>query len=290
MTQAPEQSNQSALCVLASGSRGNCSVLVTTRADGRRDAVLFDLGLSPRRTRQSLDALGLSIDDVRAAVVTHLDSDHCHSGWARGRGDSFPLYVHEHHLDRAGRGGFIRSRAEQFNDQTLAITDGVRLSATMMSHDELGVAAFRVTLPCGASLGYATDMGRATRALAEHLAGVDVLAIESNYCPYLQKTSPRPVWLKNRIMGGAGHLSNAQSAELVSAIAPGKRVVLLHLSQECNRPEIALRAHDTERFEITVSAQDKPTAWVSIVTPETTGATPRVEFPERWQQVLFGRA
>ena len=279
MTQPTDRNNQSALCVLASGSRGNCSVLVTTRADGRRDAVLFDLGLSPRRTRLALDTLGLSIDDVRAAVVTHLDSDHCHSGWVRGRGDSFPLYVHEHHLDRAQRGGFIRSRAERFDDRSLAITDGVRLSATLMSHDELGVAAFRVTLPCGASLGYATDLGRATRALAEHLAGVDVLAIESNYCPYLQKTSPRPAWLKRRIMGGAGHLSNAQSAELVRAIAPGKRVVLLHLSQECNRPEIALRAHDTERFEITVSAQDEPTGWIRVESPDPTGTAPRVEFP-----------
>ena len=294
MATAPEPDHmpetRSALCVLASGSRGNCSVLVTTHDDGRRDAVLFDLGLSPRRTRQTLDAVGVSIDDVRAAVVTHLDSDHCHSGWARGRRDSVPLFVHESHLDRAHRGGFMRTRAEAFGERTVTITGGVRLRATLMSHDELGVAAFRVTLPCGASLGYATDLGRATQGLADHLAGVDVLAIESNYCPYLQKTSLRPAWLKHRIMGGAGHLSNAQSAELVRAIAPGRRVVLLHLSQECNRPEVALRTHDTGAFEIIVSGQDEPTAWVAIERSNAPESPLRVELPAHRQQILFGSA
>jgi len=288
MPSTPEQETRSALCVLASGSRGNCSALVTTFDDGRRDVVLFDLGLSPRRTRNTLEAIGVSIDDVRAAVVTHLDSDHCNAGWAKGRGDSFPLFLHERHIGRAERGGFLRSRADRFDDKSFAVTDHVRISATLMSHDSLGVAAFHVELSGGATLGYATDLGHATPGLAEHLAGVDVLAIESNYCPYLQKTSQRPPWLKQRIMGGAGHLSNAQSADLVRAIAPGRRVVLLHLSQECNRPEIALRAHDAGAYEITVSGQDEPTDWIEIEPSAAAGGTPRVELPGHKQHALFG--
>ena len=170
MASNPERETRSALCVLASGSRGNCSALVIVRSSGRRDVILFDLGLSPRRTRRTLDAIGVSIDDVRAAVVTHLDSDHCNPGWARGRGDSFPLYVHERHLGRAERGGFINARADRFNDDPFEITGEVRISAMMMTHDDLGVAAFRVSHPGGASLGYATDVGHATQGLAEHLA------------------------------------------------------------------------------------------------------------------------
>jgi len=285
-----ENATRSALCVLASGSRGNCSALVTAHADGSRDVVLFDLGISPRRTRNLLAELGASIDDVRAAVVTHLDSDHCHSGWAKARGDAFPLYVHQGHLGRAERAGFIYSRADRFRDDEFEPCPGVRISATLMSHDTLGVAAFRIALPCGAALGYATDLGHATQGLAEHLAGVDVLAIESNYCPYLQKTSQRPAWLKQRIMGGAGHLSNAQSAELVRAIAPRRRVVLLHLSQECNRPEVALRTHDTDSFDVIVSSQHEPTEWIEIDRAETRRDAPAVVLPTPRQQVLFGSA
>ena len=294
MTAIPEpaanEQSRSALCVLASGSRGNCSALVTTHRDGQRDVILFDLGLSPRRTRRTLEEIGVSIDDVRAAVVTHLDSDHCNGGWARGRGNAFPLFLHERHLGRAERGGFLGSRADRFNDEPFPVAQGVQIHSTLMSHDELGVAAFRVSLPCGASLGYATDLGHATQGLAEHLAGVDVLAIESNYCPYLQKTSTRPSWLKSRIMGGAGHLSNAQSAELVRAIAPRRRVVLLHLSQECNRPEIALRTHDGESREVIVSAQDEPTGWIDIEASGEPGVKANVTLATAKQHALFGPA
>jgi len=290
MATAPDDNATSALCVLASGSRGNCSALVTTHSSGRRDVILFDLGLSPRRTRQTLETIGVSIDDVRAAVVTHLDSDHCNGGWAKGRGNAFPLFVHEGHLGRAERGGFLNSRAERFDEESFSVTDEVQVHATIMSHDSLGVAAFRISLPDGASLGYATDLGHATQGLAEHLAGVDVLAIESNYCPYLQKTSARPPWLKNRIMGGSGHLSNAQSAELVRTIAPKRRIVLLHLSQECNRPEIALRSHDTDSYEVIVSGQDEPTGWIPIEQCDKSGARPNVELPTAKQHALFGQS
>ncbi len=281
---------RSALCVLASGSRGNCSAVVTHHADGNRDVVLFDLGLSPRRTRQTLESIGVSIEDVRGAVLTHLDSDHCHTGWAKGRGNLFPLYLHERHMGRAERTGFLNNRAVRFNAEQFEVASSMSVRATLMSHDQLGVAAFRVELSSGATLGYATDVGHGTQDLAEHLNGVDVLAIESNYCPYLQKTSPRPSWLKNRIMGGSGHLSNAQSAELVRAIAPAQQVVLLHLSQECNKPETALRAHDTDALQITVSGQNEPTPWIDIEPSESPAVSSKIVIEGHKQHALFGPA
>ncbi|VAX40606.1 hypothetical protein MNBD_PLANCTO03-1430, partial [hydrothermal vent metagenome] len=106
----------------------------------------------------------------------------------------------------------------------------------------------------------------------------------------LQKTSTRPSWLKSRIMGGAGHLSNAQSAELVRAIAPRRRVVLLHLSQECNRPEVALRTHDAKLREVVVSAQDEPTGWIDIEASGEPCAKPTVTLAAAKQHALFGSA
>ena len=88
---------------------------------------------------------------------------------------------------------------------------------------------------------------------------MDVLAIESNYCPVMQRDSDRPDFLKDRIMNGAGHLSNEECRGAVSAIAPKREVVLLHLSRQCNTPEQATRYHAGAPYRVTVSAHDTPT-------------------------------
>ncbi|MEY2716643.1 MAG: putative metallo-hydrolase YycJ, partial [Planctomycetota bacterium] len=90
-------------------------------------------------------------------------------------------------------------------------------------------------------LGLATDLGRASGALIEAMRGVDILAIESNYDRDMQLASDRPAFLKDRIMGGKGHLSNEECIEAVRAIAwprGPEHVVLLHLSRDCNCPDL----------------------------------------------------
>ena len=103
--------------------------------------------------------------------------------------------------------------------------------------------SFRLETDAG-SLGFATDIGRASDALVDLLRGVDLLAIESNYDRDMQLGSARPKFLKDRIMGGRGHLSNEECVEAVRAIAfpdEPSQVVLLHLSRDCNHPD-AVRA------------------------------------------------
>jgi phosphoribosyl 1,2-cyclic phosphodiesterase len=100
--------------------------------------------------------------------------------------------------------------------------------------------------------------------MIDHLRGVDVLALESNYCPVLQVASDRPRFLKDRIMCGSGHLSNEQCARAVGLIAPRSHVVLLHLSQECNTPELALAGHRDRGYGVTVSSQHEATAWIDF--------------------------
>jgi len=294
MPESTTPRHDSSLCVLASGSRGNCSALVVERSSGdrrtERRVVLFDLGLSPRRTGRLLDAAGVGLDEVSCAVLTHLDRDHCHSGWLTLRRSGFPVFVHERHLGRARRSGLLHARSDRFGEDGFEPFEAVRIHPMLVAHDSLGVAVFLVELPCGGRLGYATDVGRPTPEIAAHLAGVDMLALESNYCPELQERSARPVWLKRRITGGAGHLSNQQSSELVRAIAPRRRVVLLHLSEDCNRPEAVMDAHKHDRLEITVSSQREPTGWIPIE-PDPNGAGwPAVRLPKPRQQELFGAA
>lgn len=280
-----------ALCVLASGSRGNCAVLVVPKTcETARRVILFDAGLSPRRTRALLHAQGIRPDEVDEIVFTHLDSDHCHPGWIHALRPgsvtgawSATLRIHRMHMGRAQRMGLLYARSEPFEDE-FSPAPGIDVRVMMHAHDDLGVAVFRCSIEVpdrpGATLGYATDLGHVNAGLIDHLYAVDTLAIESNYCPVMQEASGRPAMLKRRIMGGAGHLSNEQSAMAVSRIMPRHHLVLLHLSQQCNEPAIAMGHHrgyiegDAGRGCV-ISSQSEPTPWVPV-SGDGTAREPRV--------------
>ncbi|HHN78962.1 MAG TPA: MBL fold metallo-hydrolase [Phycisphaerales bacterium] len=253
------------LCVLASGSTGNCSIL-RLRPDPASRATrtcLIDAGLSPTRTRRLLAERGLAMGDIDDIILTHLDGDHFHAGWKRARDCRATLRLHRRHTGRAQRSGSMMRRNEPFSER-VELTEGVGFEPVLLNHDDLGVAVFRFTFPDGGSLGFATDLGRPTDTLIDHLRGVDVLAIESNYCPRLQAASGRPAFLKQRITGGSGHLSNEQCHRAVEQIGPGSDVVLLHLSKQCNTRELAVRAHEGAPYRLTVSSHDTPTDWIWI--------------------------
>ncbi|MBL0927546.1 MAG: MBL fold metallo-hydrolase [Phycisphaerales bacterium] len=256
------------LVVLASSSAGNCSVLI--HGEGRtRRCTLIDAGLSPRRTRQLLHALALDLDRIDDILFTHLDGDHAHPGWIAALPKHARFRIHARQLGRARRDGFLVRRTELFKDQPFELPCGAAVRPVPLdAHDDLGVAAFRISPPGaagdGPTLGFATDLGRVTDGLVSALRGVDVLAIESNYCPELQESSDRPEFLKRRIMDGSGHLSNQQSAQAVRAIGPRRGVVLLHLSRQCNTPERARAAHDHPGLHLTIAGHDQPTAPIDI--------------------------
>lgn len=252
-----------ALCVLASSSGGNCSALVVD-GPGGSGLILLDAGLSPRRTRALLGDAGLGDLPIHAMVLTHLDADHWNVGWLEARPETTRLYIHRRHRGRATREGILHRPSEMF-DEPFSPVPGVVVSPLLCSHDELGVAAFRITLAGGATLGYATDVGRPTDELVSHLAGVDVLALESNYCPVMQQRSGRPAFLVRRIMGGGGHLSNQQSADLAFRIAPRGHIVLLHLSRQCNTSDAAKAAYDGCPISLTISSHDTPTGRIPVV-------------------------
>lgn len=252
--------------MLSSSSSGNCSALIHGEG-GTRAVTLIDAGLSPRRTRLMLAGLGLTIEQVHDIVLTHLDVDHCHPNWVRLLPRHVTLHVHRRHISRGMRSGLLHQRTEVFDEET-RLRPGVRFSAVIASHDDLGTAAFRVSFddaPEADDLGYATDIGRVTPELVEHLRSVAVLAIESNYCPDLQRASGRPRQLIRRIMDGTGHLSNQQSAKAVREIAPTRHLVLLHLSRQCNRPELAAAAHAGAPCPVTIAHWSEPSRPVRVV-------------------------
>ena len=287
-----------ALRVLASGSAGNCSVLVVPSATGD-DAggagparvVLIDAGLSPRKTETLLADSGIGLEDVSDILLTHLAHDHAHTGWARPAvAPNATLRIHRAHMGRARRAGLLHRRTEPMDDGPNEIARTLTADTARMAHDDLGVCVFRLRLDqVGCDIGFATDLGRPTEALIDHLTGVDVLAIESNYCPDMQESSDRPAFLKRRIMGGAGHLSNEEAAEAVDRIGPREHVVFLHLSRDCNQPERVSALHEGADYAWTIASQSTPTRWIPI-TPSNARATPmpRLAAIGARQHALFG--
>ena len=284
------------LCVLGSGSKANCTVLHTrcVGADGMvRDSVcLIDLGFSPKMTDRLLRHVGLSLEMVTAVLLTHLDSDHCHAGWTNPHAlpRAAQVFLHEGHLQRAYTRGLNGGRLQRFTGARGKCGEGfvaceaageqgrLHVHPLMTFHDDLGAAVFRVAIGGSSrgggadapAFGYATDLGRVTDELIGHLGhegllgGVDALVIESNYCPKLQVASDRPEFLKRRVMGGRGHLSNQEALEAVEAIVPREHVVLVHLSKQCNDAVLVSSLHEGCDYTLTVSSQDEPTRWVPV--------------------------
>jgi phosphoribosyl 1,2-cyclic phosphodiesterase len=271
------------LCVLGSGSAGNCSVLRTPGG-----AVLIDAGLGPRVTESRLKGTGLKLDDVRAICLTHLDHDHFNGNWIPTicRRD-IRVFVNSHRLNDLLRttlvDEFRRACSRAFKNlidtfgtsKPFQPIDGLNFRALKLAHDRHGSHGF-VIEGFGARIGYATDLGHVPDVLVDHFHDVDLLALESNYDADMQVNSARPWFLKRRIMGGKGHLSNEQAFDAIRAIldrAQRRRgclpshIVLLHRSRQCNCPRVLrnLFLQDPRvARRLTLSDQHRRTGWLRL--------------------------
>jgi phosphoribosyl 1,2-cyclic phosphodiesterase len=235
-------SDEFQIYVLGSGSGGNSSVLAFDDTSGHRRLIQIDLGLGPRTCAARAQELGFNIDCVEAAIITHGDSDHITATWGRTFARrEIPVYVTDPHINAVLRAG-IPERCIQRLCQSASITNDLTVHTATSPHDREGSASLRFDLHTqDLKLAWLTDLGRVLPAVETLIDGCDAIAIESNYDLEMQKRSPRPLFLKERIMGGAGHLSNTEALDAVmrlDADRPLSRVVLLHLSRECNCPHL----------------------------------------------------
>jgi len=284
------------LCVLGSGSGGNVTLLTCTPAPGvRPSAILIDAGLGPRTTAQRLHRAGLTLAELSGVCVTHFDTDHFRSSWMKPMAElGLPLFCHRWHLEDLRKvrnnqqletAGLVRP----FKEHTaFRVAPHITADAIRLQHDRQGTSGFRFTLACGTSVGFATDLGHATEALCRHVAGVDVLCIESNYDEGMTKRSSRPSFVNRRNLSDSGHLSNEQALAAVrrvnelSGAGNPRKVVLLHRSSDCNHPTKVRRCFGRDpalRRRVVLTEQRRSSAWVRL------RALPAVR---RGQQTLAG--
>ena len=222
------------VCVLASGSSGNC-IYVESPAT----ALLIDAGLSARETLRRLAAAGLDPAKLRAICVSHEHIDHVAGIVQLHKQLGVALYANGD-TARGIRGG-DQLPWNLFADGSPFGVGDVEILPFPLPHDAYAPVGF--VLRCGsARLGIATDLGMPTQLARERLRGCQTLVLEANHDETLVQNSFRPWSLKQRILGRQGHLSNETAAALLAEIAGNtlRQVFLAHLSRECNQLELAL--------------------------------------------------
>lgn len=236
------------LTVLASGSSGNAA-LVRSGDFG----ILIDAGIGPRTLIRRLTSAGFGWNDIDAAVLTHTHGDHWHErALAQLHHRQIPIYCHDSHV------AYLRDASPAFSElvqssliqtysdrRSIEIGNGGRLTPFEVSHDSHRTFGFRIDGIESGAIGFAADLGEFDGRVIEMLSGAGILALECNHDETMLRTSRRPDYLIERILGRAGHLSNRQAGDLLQRILLGNGsarpecVVALHLSRECNRPDIA---------------------------------------------------
>lgn len=252
------------LTVLGSGSRGNALLVESGDA-----ALLVDAGFSRQTIERRMRQAGCT-RTPGAIVLTHEHGDHARGAAVAARAWRVPVAASRGTLDavalKDGTAGIALAPSRAVSVAGFAVT------AFPITHDARDPMMVVVEDPAGIRIGVAFDAGTVTTALRHALRGLDAVVIESNHDEVMLRSSSYPPSVRARIAGVGGHLSNRQTAELlVTAAHRGLGlVVLAHLSELCNRAELA---RDTVTLALTrtaftgrvvVASQDEPTPMLEV--------------------------
>ena len=233
------------MTVLASGSRGNCALVATTRT-----RVLVDAGISCRETFKRLKQAGEDPRMLSAIVITHEHSDHVYGLATLARKLKIPLFVNgatyaawRRSLKDSGQETPGSGYRESFDSGRRFVVGDIEIFPFTIPHDAADPVGFTLRGE-GVKVAFATDLGYLPRNVCEHLRGCDVIVIESNHDVEMLRIGPYPWSVKQRVMSRVGHLSNETLAQFFTNEYDGSAsfLVLAHLSEQNNHPELARRA------------------------------------------------
>lgn len=250
---------------LNSGSNGNCYYI-----GNDREAVLIDAGISCRETERRMQRLGLGMDKVKAIFVSHEHIDHIRGIPVLAKKYRLPVYITGTTLLHSG----LSIAGIPFKALEPVAVGGLQVTAFTKHHDAADPHSFLVT--CNdVRVGIFTDIGSPCDQLAHHFRQCHAAFLEANYDTDMLENGRYPIYLKNRIRGGKGHLSNLQALELLTTCRPeGLQLLLLaHLSRDNNAPELVqeLFTRHANGVEIVVASRFVETKVFEV----TAGRVPR---------------
>lgn len=232
---------------IASGSSGNC---IYTGTDNTH--ILVDAGISAKRIEKGLFEVGLKPSELSGICITHEHSDHIKGLGVLARKYEIPIYGTEGTLDEIRKVKSLGEYPEELlnpilPDAKFSIGD-LDILPFHINHDAADPVAYRIQNGTK-SVAVATDLGHYNQYTIDHLLDLDAVLLESNHDRRMLESGPYPYYLKRRILGDFGHLSNENAGRLLNCILNDKlkHILLGHLSKENNLPELAF---ETVRLEV----------------------------------------
>ena len=227
-------------CSLASGSSGNCHYIGTDKTK-----LLLDAGLTGKYIKNALYNIGVEPESIEGILVTHEHSDHVKAVGILMRKYGFKLYITEKTYEEIQLkiGKIDKEKVVFINKNTEFGIGDIIVRTYEISHDAVDPIGYTFSKD-GNKVSVVTDLGVVTDYVLNEVMDSDLLLVESNHDKEMLMVGSYPYYLKKRIVGDEGHLSNDAAGQLIKeTILNGnvKNVLLGHLSRENNFPELALQ-------------------------------------------------
>ena len=219
--------------IIGSGSKGNSTLLI-----GKNEKILIDVGFSYPKMLMNLKEYGVTPKEIDAILITHTHSDHIGGLSTFIKKNNIVVYTNEKMLPELLK--IVPEELLRVEEDEYSIGE-FNITAIHTSHDAVGSVGFVINED-NSNLVYVTDTGYINKTYLKKLINKDVYIFESNHDINMLMTGPYPYILKQRVLSDKGHLSNEQSGEYLKEIIGDntKRIILAHLSEINNTPEIAL--------------------------------------------------
>ena len=228
-------------CSFASGSSGNCYFV-----GKQEEGILVDVGITAQQLMMGLTQNDLSLDNIKAILITHDHIDHVKGLEVLTKQKPIPIYAHSDCLQGLAEGKATKNVDTQlFNEvepaQPFRISD-IDIESFPVMHDGRGAMGYFFEYK-GHTLTIATDIGMLDNVVKEQIRRADNIVIEANYDKEMLENGNYPYLLKQRIASPVGHLSNDESARFLAEIYHPqiKNIMLCHLSENNNTPELAMQ-------------------------------------------------
>lgn len=270
---------------LASGSLGNAALVSCGDTH-----ILLDAGISAKRITAGLATLGIQPYQLSAILLTHEHSDHVFGLRVLCKKAGAPIYA----TRPTCREWYRKNRCDEVRDlfQPQEAGSGVQIGSMWVEsfstpHDAAGSVGYSISGE-GGRIALCTDLGYVTQTVRQAVKGCDLLVCETNHDVDWVRTGPYSYYLKQRILGDYGHLSNESGAELAAfAVESGTRtVVLAHLSQTNNTP---VHAYETAALRLLAMGCD-PERDISLTVAPASTLGPTFLLEGRTAKMLKGAA
>lgn len=263
------------LCSIASGSSGNCIYVGSEKAH-----ILVDVGISGKKVEAGLNLVDLTARDIDGILITHEHSDHMKGLGVLLRKHGIPVYGTPGTLDAISRMSTVGKIPEGLfheiqEDEPFYIKD-LQVNPFAIPHDAAQPVGYR--LECnGKAVGIATDLGKYNEYIVQNLTNLDALLLEANHDIRMLQVGSYPYYLKQRILGDRGHLSNENAGRLLCRLLHDhlQAVFLGHLSKENNYEQLAFETvcsevtmgdnpYKSSDFKIQVAHRDRPSELITV--------------------------